>query len=76
MAPPPVARIRRVSSWRMRALVASRVGVVMQEMLPAGAPAPSAARRTTFTVSRMQFTALGWGEKMMGLPAFIQIMDL
>ena len=43
---------------------------------PAGAPALSAARRTTFTVSKMQFTARGWGEKMMGLPAFIQIMDL
>ena len=28
--------------------MASRVGVVMQEMLPAGAPAPSAALRTTF----------------------------
>ena len=56
--------------------MASRVGVVMQEMLPAGAPALSAARRTTFTVSKMQFTALGWGEKMMGLPAFMQIIDL
>ena len=36
----------------------------------------SAAWRMTFTVSRMQPTALGWGEKMMGLPAFMQIMDL
>ena len=38
--------------------------------------AASTARRSTFTVSVMQFTALGWGEKMMGLPAFMQIMVL
>ena len=48
----------------------------MQAMAPLGAPAASAARRTTSTVSRIHFTALGWGEKMMGLPAFMQIMDL
>ena len=52
------------------------VGVEMQEMLPAGAPAPSAALRTTATVSRIQLRALGWGEKMMGLPALRQIMAL
>ena len=76
MAPPPVARMSRVLSWRISSLVASRVGVEMHPTAPAGAPAASAARRTTFTVSRMQFTALGWGEKTMGLPAFMQIMVL
>ena len=30
---------------------------------PRQGPRPSAARRTTFTVSRMQFTALGWGRR-------------
>ena len=60
----------------MSSPVASRVGVVRQATLPSGAPAPSAARRTTSTVSRMQFRALGWGEKMMGSPAFRQIRDL
>ena len=60
----------------MRASVASMVGVVMQDTAPAGPPAASTARRSTFTVSVMQFTALGWGEKMMGLPAFMQIMVL
>lgn len=76
MAPPPVARIRRVASWRISAWVASRVGFVMQAMAPAGAPALSAARRTTFTASRMQLAALGCGEKRIGLPAFRQIMAL
>ena len=52
MAPPPVARMSRVWSCFIRALVASRVGVEMQEMLPGGAPAPSAAWRTTATASR------------------------
>ena len=48
----------------------------MQAMAPAGAPALSAARRTTFTASRMQPAALGCGEKRIGLPAFKQIMAL
>ena len=45
-------------------------------MAPAGAPASSAARRITFTVSWMQLAAPGWGENTMGLPAFMQIMAL
>ena len=76
MAPPPVARISRVWSCFISSWVASSVGVVMQETAPAGAPAASAARRTMLTVSKIQFTALGWGEKMMGFPAFIQIIAL
>ena len=66
----------RVWSCFMRALVASRVGVAMQEMAPSGAPACRAAWATAFTVSPIHLMALGWGEKMMGLPAFIQIMAL
>ena len=68
--------MRRVWSCFMRALVASRVGVAMQAMDPSGAPACRAASETTFTVSLMHLMALGWGEKMMGLPAFMQIMAL
>ena len=76
MAAPPVARMSRVSRWPISSRVASMVGWATQEMLPGGAPAPSAARRTTFTVSKIQFRALGWGENTMGLPAFRQIMAL
>ena len=64
MAPPPVARMRRVERLPISSRVASMVGVVMTPTLPVGAPAPSAARRRIFTVSTMQFRALGWGEKM------------
>ena len=76
MAAPPVARMSRVRRCFMRAWVASRVGVAMQETAPSGAPAWRAARSTTRTVSAMHPTALGWGEKTMGLPAFMQIMAL
>ena len=42
----------------------------------AGAPALSAACATIRAARRVQFTALGWGEKRMGLPAFRAIMAL
>jgi hypothetical protein len=60
----------------MSAWVASKVGWVIQDTVPAGAPASWAARAATRTASVIHFRALGWGEKITGFPAFRQISVL
>ena len=39
-------------------------------MIPSGAPALTAASRTTFAAAMVQALARGWGEKMMALRVF------
>src|SRR6266566_6995625 len=67
---PPVDRITPVRSCRMRALVASSVGVVMHSMMPSGAPASTAALYRIPAVSQVHRLALGWGLSTIALPAF------
>ncbi len=60
---PPVARITS-ASFIMR-LVISRLGTSIQSMIPSGAPALTAASRTTFAAAIVDFFALGCGLIMM-----------
>ena len=57
MPGPPVARI--VSAERISSLVSSMLGSSIQEMIPSGAPAFTAASRTTFAAAMVHFFALG-----------------
>jgi len=54
---PPVARI--ISALLIRVFVISRLGTSIHEMIPSGAPAATAASRTIFAASMVQFFALG-----------------
>ena len=57
MPGPPVARI--MSASFITRLVISRLGTSIQEIIPFGAPAATAASRTTFAASIVDFFALG-----------------
>ena len=59
MPGPPVARI--MSASFMRRFVFGRLGASMHAMIPSGAPAATAASRTTFAAAIVQFLARGWG---------------
>lgn len=69
-----MARIR--SEFLITSLVSSRDGTSIQPMIPAGAPALTAASRTILAASMVQFFARGCGEMMMALRVFKQIKDL
>ena len=57
---PPVARIVATPGWFISAPVASSDGSVIQLMQSAGAPAATAASRTTLAASAEHFCAAGW----------------
>jgi len=57
MPGPPVARI--ISASFITRLVNSREGTSIQEMMPSGAPAATAASRTTLAASIVLFLARG-----------------
>lgn len=67
MALPPVARMVETPSWRMRRPVASMEGSSIHWTQPAGAPAATAASRTTRAASAEQCCAEGWKAKTIGL---------
>ena len=60
---PPVARM--ISASRIRVLVISRDGTSIHPMIPSGAPAFTAASRTTLAAAMVAFFARGCGLKMM-----------
>ena len=60
---PPVARM--MSASFMIRLVISRLGTSIQSMMFSGAPAATAASRTTFAAAIVDFLALGCGLMMM-----------
>jgi len=76
MAGPPVARIRQVSGPVISSLQPSMLGMLRQEIAPAGAPAFSAAMAAIFAAFMVHRIALGWGENTMALPAFRAIIAL
>ena len=57
MPGPPVARM--MSASFIRRLVISRLGTSIQEIMPSGAPAATAASSTTFAAAMVDFFALG-----------------
>jgi hypothetical protein len=68
MPGPPVARM--ISASFMMVLVISSDGISIQPMMPSGAPAATAASRTSFAAAMVLFFARGWGEMMMALLVF------
>ena len=74
MPGPPVARIRSAS--RITSLVSSREGTSIHPIIPSGAPAFTAASRTTLAAAMVHFFALGWGEMMIAFLVFKQIRAL
>ena len=65
MPGPPVARI--MSASRITRFVMSRLGTSIQFIMPSGAPAFTAASRTTFAAAIVLAFALGCGEIMIAL---------
>ena len=63
MPGPPVASI--ISASFITRLVNSREGMSIQEMISSGAPAATAASRTTLAASIVLFLARGWGLMIM-----------
>ena len=74
MPGPPVARM--MSAVFMSVFVISREGTSIQPMMPSGAPALTAASRTTFAAAMVQPLARGWGEIMIPLRVFRQMSVL
>ena len=71
---PPVARIR--SESLMTVVVSSSDGASIHPMIPSGAPAFTAASRTTFAAAMVLFFAAGWGLMIMAFLVFRQIRVL
>jgi hypothetical protein len=67
MPGPPVARIRLMSGWCISSLETSIEGSSTQAMMPAGAPAATAASYTMRAASQVALAARGCGQKMMPL---------
>ena len=65
---PPVASI--VSAFCIRYVVSSNEGVSIQETMPCGAPASTAACNKSFAVSIVEFFALGCGLIIIPLRVF------
>ena len=74
MPGPPVARM--ISASFITVLVSSRDGTSIQPMMPSGAPAFTAASRTTFAAAMVQAFARGCGEMIMAFLVFKQIRVL
>ena len=73
---PPVARITATSRALINSCVPSSVTAFIHPMLPAGAPAPTAASAINSTVLVMHFVADGWGLMTMGQRAFSAMRTL
>ena len=71
---PPVARM--MSDSLITVFVSSSDGTSIHPMIPSGAPAFTAASRTTFAAAIVQAFALGWGLIMMAFLVFRQISVL
>ena len=71
---PPVARMMSTSA--MTLLVRSMEGTSTQPMIPSGAPALTAASRTSLAAAMVHLAAAGCGEMMMALRVFRQIRHL
>ena len=74
MPGPPVARM--MSASFITVFVSSRDGTSIQPMMPSGAPAFTAASRTTLAAAMVQAFARGCGEMMMAFLVFKQIRVL
>jgi hypothetical protein len=68
MPGPPVAKI--TSARRMTMLVSSKPGTSIHTNRPSGAPAATAAFKTTFIAAMVQFLARGCGQITMPLRVF------
>ena len=62
--------------WVIKAFESSIVGSSIQPIISFGAPAWTAASKTTFAASTVDFLARGCGEKMMAFRVLRQISDL
>src|SRR5699024_4724817 len=71
---PPVARIR--SESLITVVVSSSEGASIHPIIPSGAPAFTAASRTTFAAAIVHFLAAGCGLIMMAFLVFRQISVL
>ena len=71
---PPVARIRSESF--ITVVVSSSDGASIHPIIPSGAPAFTAASRTTLAASIVHFFAAGWGLMMIAFLVFRQISVL
>src|SRR5699024_9847068 len=71
---PPVARM--MSASLMTVFVSSSDGVSIQPMIPSGAPAFTAASRTTFAAAMVHAFAAGWGLMIIAFLVFRQIRVL
>src|SRR5690348_8301974 len=67
---PPVARIVATPGWCMSAVVASTDGWSIHWMQFSGAPAATAASRTTRAASALHRCAAGWKANTIGLRVF------
>ncbi len=76
MPGPPVARISAIPSCFISALESSTDGWSIQPMMSFGAPALTAASKTSLAASLVEFFARGCGEKMMPLRVLREIRDL
>ena len=65
---PPVARVKSTSF--ITVVVNSKDGSSIHPIIPSGAPAKTAASRTTFAASIVEFFALGCGEKIIPFLVF------
>jgi len=73
---PPVARISATPGWFISSLVAVIEGASTHWMQCSGAPAATAASRTTRAAATEDSCADGWNAKMIGLRVFRAMSDL
>ena len=71
---PPVAKI--MSASFINKVVISRLGISIQPMMSSGAPALTAASKTTFAAAIVLFLARGWGLIMIPFLVFKEISVL
>src|SRR5699024_5884989 len=76
MPGPPVAKIRLMSGWCIRALDSSTEGESIQPIISFGAPASMAAFNTISAARLVAILARGCGEKIIALRVFKLINDL
>ena len=67
---------RIISASFITRLVISRDRTSIQPIIPSGAPALTAASKTTLAASIVQFLARGWGEIIIAFLVFRQIKHL
>src|SRR6476646_9802677 len=76
MALPPVARMSAMPGWFISAVVAAIDGCSTHWMQCSGAPAATAASRTTRAAATDDACALGWNANTIGLRVLSAMSDL